>query len=90
MRRQLGCGNPPRKQVAKEAEWLEGLALPGVERRAEAFAMAFGCYRCLEANAPLLVDITNMNVLEPGLTGSHHGLSGSRHGRTGRTLGFRA
>lgn len=74
----------------KEAERLDGLALPGVERRAEGFAMAFGWYRCWEANAPLLVDLTDMNVPEPGLTGSRHGLGGSRHGRSGRTLSFRA
>jgi len=75
---------------SKEAEQLEGLALPGVERRAEGFAMAFGWYRCWEANAPLLVDLTDMNVVEPGLSGSRHGLGGSRHGRSGRTLSFRA
>jgi hypothetical protein len=74
----------------KEAEQLETLAQPGVERRAEGFAMAFGWYRCWEANAPLLVDLTDMNVAEPGLSGSRHGLGGSRHGRSGRTLSFRA
>lgn len=74
----------------KEADRLEGLAFSGVERRAEGFAMAFGWYRCWEANAPLLVDLTDMNVAEPGLSGSRHGLGGSRHGRSGRTLSFRA
>ena len=78
------------RDAPMEAELLEKLAWPGMERRAEAFAMAFGWYRCWEVNAPLMVDLTDMNVSELGLSGSRHGLSGSRHGRTGRTLSFRA
>lgn len=71
----------------KEAQRLSVMTLPGMARRAEAFAMAFGWYRCWEESAPLMVDITELNLQNEsqGLSGSRHG---SRHGKRG-TLGFR-
>jgi exocyst complex component 6 len=70
----------------KEAERLAAATLPGMGRRAEAFASAFGWYRCWDENSDLLVDVSAIadETVAPG------GLSGSRHGRQGRTLGFRA
>uniref|UniRef100_A0A7S1VSC7 Uncharacterized protein n=1 Tax=Grammatophora oceanica TaxID=210454 RepID=A0A7S1VSC7_9STRA len=80
------------RDAPKEADRLEAATLPGMERRTEAFAAAFGWYRCWEENASLLVDVSKYDESLPpeGLSGSAHGrgLSGSRHGR--RTLGFRA
>jgi hypothetical protein len=90
------------RDATKESERLERVALPGMERRAEAFAAAFGWYRCWDDNEALMVDIAEMNLPDThssvhgaassGLSGSRHGLGGSRHGsRHGRrTLGFRA
>ena len=79
----------------KEAELLEATQ-PGMERRAEAFAAAFGWYRCWDISSTLLVDPSEF-LLQDGsrnLSGSRHGLSGSNHGngsqRGSRTLGFRA
>jgi hypothetical protein len=71
----------------KEAQRLEVMTLPGMGRRAEAFAMAFGWYRCWEENAPLMVDISELNLAvdSQSLSGSRHG---SRHGKRG-TLSFR-
>ena len=80
----------------KEAELLEATQ-PGMERRAEAFAAAFGWYRCWDINSTLLVDPSEF-LLQDGsrnLSGSRHGLNnGSNHGngsqRGSRSLGFRA
>lgn len=82
----------------KEAELLEATQ-PGMERRAEAFAAAFGWYRCWDISSTLIVDPSEFLIdgqsskglsgSQHGLSGSQHGLSGSRHGR-GKSLGFRA
>jgi exocyst complex component 6 len=77
----------------KEAELLEAIP-PGMSRRAEAFAAAFGWYRCWDISSTLLVDPSEflLDDGKKGLSGSQHGLNGSRHGsqRGQRTLGFRA
>ncbi|CAB9514351.1 Exocyst complex subunit Sec15-like [Seminavis robusta] len=73
----------------KEAELLEATK-EGMERRAEAFAAAFGWHRCWSAAASLLVDPSEF--LLDDMSGRNN-LSGSRHGgsqRGQRTLGFRA
>lgn len=73
----------------KEAERLESATLPGMGRKAEAFASSFGWYRCWDEHSELLVDVSAIS--DESLSSSRHGgLSGSRHGRQGRTLGFRA
>jgi hypothetical protein len=87
------------RDAPKEAERLL-VASQGMERRAEAFATAFGWYRCWETNDRLLVDPSDYSspVLKGmsggsshGRGGSSHGLSGSQHGKGGgRSLGFRA
>ena len=59
----------------KEAELLEAIP-PGMSRRAEAFAAAFGWYRCWDINSMLLVDPSEF-LLDDG---AGKGLSGSRHG----------
>jgi hypothetical protein len=72
----------------KEAQRLETMTQPGMSRRAEAFSCAFGWYRCWDENAPLMVDIAELNLAvenQGGLSGSRHG---SRHGKRG-TLNFR-
>jgi hypothetical protein len=85
----------------KEAARLEQNTAPGMERRAEAFASAFGWYRCWDEHVSLMVDPSDYSASDMGraaaaggLSGSRHGLGGSRHGagssRGGRTLGFRA
>jgi hypothetical protein len=86
----------------KEAARLEHNTAPGMERRAEAFASAFGWYRCWDEHVSLMVDPSDYTASDmgragaaaAGLSGSRHGLGGSRHGagsaRGGRTLGFRA
>jgi predicted GNAT family acetyltransferase len=82
----------------KEAARLEQSTAPGMERRAEAFASAFGWYRCWDEHVSLMVDPSDYSASDmgraAGLADSRHGLGGSRHGagasRGGRTLGFRA
>lgn len=84
----------------KEAARLEQNTTPGMERRAEAFASAFGWYRCWDEHVSLMVDPSDYSSSDmgraagaAGLSGSRHGLGGSRHGagaKGGRTLGFRA
>lgn len=74
----------------KEAELLEATN-PGMERRAEAFAAAFGWYRCWDITLSLLVDPSEFLMEDASgrpLSGSRHGLGGSRHGK--KSLGFRA
>jgi len=79
----------------KEAELLEATQ-PGMERRAEAFAAAFGWYRCWDISSTLLVDPSEFLLQgsnsSQNLSGSRHGMDGSNHGsqRGARTLGFRA
>ena len=75
------------RDANKESQRLDTMTIPGMARRAEAFALAFGWYRCWEENAPLMVDIAELNltVENQGLSGSRHG---SRHGKRGN-LGFR-
>ena len=84
------------RDAPKEGERLEKASMDGMERRAEAFASAFGYYRCWDSNAPLMVDISDLNLETTGassLLGSRHG--GSRHGRGpgggggGKSLSFR-
>mmetsp|Transcript_23686 Transcript_23686/g.66894 ORF Transcript_23686/g.66894 Transcript_23686/m.66894 type:complete len:1183 (+) Transcript_23686:65-3613(+) len=88
------------RDATKESTRLENQSAPGMDRRAESFASAFGWYRCWEESATLLVDATDfasgdlttgrgLSGSRHGLTGSKHGLGGSRHGK-GRTLGFKA
>ena len=94
------------RDAPKDSERLEATTKLGMERRAEAFAAAFGWYRCWEDTSDLLVDPSEFNFdadgNRSGLSGSRHGLSGSRHGLSGsrhglrgsrhgkRSLGFRA
>jgi len=87
------------RDAPKEAQRLEGLGPPGMERRAEAFASAFGWYRCWDEGVSLMVDPSDYTSADMGrglsgsrhggMSGSRHGLGGSRHGK-GRSLGFRA
>jgi hypothetical protein len=77
----------------REAQRLD-LVPPGMERRAEAFASAFGWYRCWDETVSLMVDPSDYTTADMGRGlsgsrhGSRHGMSGSRHGKS--TLGFRA
>eukprot|EP00980_Cylindrotheca_fusiformis_P031281 scaffold26118_cov171-Cylindrotheca_fusiformis.AAC.2 len=79
------------RDATKEAEQLRSCS-PGMERRAEAFAAAFGWYRCWDETVALLVDpsdyasVAASNDNNKG-NGSSHG--GSRHGNKS-SLGFRA
>ena len=73
------------RDANKESQRLEAMSVPGMGRRAEAFALAFGWYRCWDENAPLMVDIAELNLTVENLSGSRHG---SRHGKRGN-LGFR-
>ncbi|CAJ1940370.1 unnamed protein product [Cylindrotheca closterium] len=83
------------RDATKEAERLESRS-PGMERRAEAFASAFGWYRCWDESVTLLVDPSDYAAIaesNKGMSGSahggsRHGMGGSRHGRS--SLGFRA
>ena len=81
------------RDAPKDAQRLENNSPPGMERRAEAFASAFGWYRCWDENISLLVDPSDFSSapddMGRGLGGSRHGLGGSRHGKRG-SLGFRA
>jgi len=87
------------RDAPKDAQRLEATCPPGMERRAEAFASAFGWYRCWDEDVTLLVDPSDFasgpDDMGRGLSSSRHDLSGSRHsgskGRNlGRSLGFRA
>jgi hypothetical protein len=87
------------RDAIKEAQRLETIAPPGMERRAEAFASAFGWYRCWDETVSLMVDPSDYASADMGrgLSGSRHGKMGdsrhglgdSRHGK-GRSLGFSA
>jgi hypothetical protein len=92
------------RDAPREADRLEAMSRPGMERRAEHFAAAFGWYRCWEESSTLVVDPiefmveggASMSGSRHGLGGSRHGLGssrhslkGSRHGK-GRSLGFRS
>lgn len=61
----------------KEIERLTRLSNMGMERRAEAFATAFGWYRCWNENSPLDVE----EVRAAGTDGDG-GYGASRHGRS--------
>lgn len=85
----------------KEIERLTRFSNMGVGRKAEAFASAFGWYRCWSEHAPLDVDEGKAAEDEDrfGRSGhgnrSSHGISRSSHGslggsRHGRSLNFRA
>lgn len=85
----------------KEIERLTRVSNMGVGRKAEAFASAFGWYRCWSEHAPLDVDEGKAAEDEDrfGRSGhgnrSSHGISRSGHGnlggsRHGRSLNFRA
>ncbi|GFH51614.1 hypothetical protein CTEN210_08090 [Chaetoceros tenuissimus] len=75
----------------KEIERLTRLCDMGVERRAEAFATAFGWYRCWNETASLDVDegkaAEDESLGRSGHGSTHGNLGGSRHGRS---LNFRA
>jgi hypothetical protein len=92
------------RDAPREADRLEAMSRPGMERRAEHFAAAFGWYRCWEESSTLVVDPSEFMVdgggsmsgsrhglggSRHGLGGSRHSLKGSRHGK-GRSLGFRS
>lgn len=69
------------RDASKETERLESQCGPGVERRAEAFAAAFGWYRCWNEHDSLLVDVTNTDLVGGGRGGMGGGsLHGSVHG----------
>lgn len=81
------------RDANKEAARLEAFSQEGTDRSAEAFAVAFGWYRCWEEDSGLLVDPSEWaaflaNAEERSgsrhgggaLNSSRHGLSGSRHG----------
>jgi hypothetical protein len=84
------------RDAPKEAQRLETVSPPGMERRAESFASAFGWYRCWDETVSLMVDPSDYGAADMGkglsgtLSGSRHGLGGSRHGKGGSSLGFRA
>jgi hypothetical protein len=91
------------RDAPKEAQRLEAISPPGMERRAEAFSSAFGWYRCWDEQVSLLVDPSDYASADMGralsgsrhgnLSGSRHGLGGSRHGlggSKGGSLGFRS
>ena len=61
------------RDAPKEAQRLEQCS-PGMERRAEAFASAFGWYRCWEEEASLMLNADDYTASEA----SRGGLSGSR------------
>lgn len=63
----------------KEVDRLSRLSVMGMERRAEAFATAFGWYRCWNENAPLEVE----EVRAAGSDGDGGFGRGSRHGGGG-------
>ncbi len=84
------------RDAPRESQRLE-LAQPGMERRAEAFASAFGWYRCWDETVSLMVDPNDYATADMGRGlstsrhgGSMHGLGGSRHGDKKGSLGFRA
>ena len=83
------------RDSTKEAERLETSCSAGMQRRAEAFASAFGWYRCWEENASLMVDPSDYATMDmvKGLpdgvdSSGRQGMGGSRFGRS--SLGFRA
>lgn len=83
------------RDAPKESQRLD-LVPPGMERRAEAFASAFGWYRCWDETVSLMVDPSDYATADMGRGlsgsrhgGSRHGMGGSRHGDK-RSLGFRA
>jgi len=84
------------RDAPRESQRLE-MAPPGMERRAEAFASAFGWYRCWDETVTLMVDPNDYATADMGrgLSASRHGgskhggLGGSRHGDK-KSLGFRA
>ncbi len=63
----------------KEIERLERVSGMGMERRAEAFASAFGWYRCWEEDELLEVEELRQEGGGDALTRSGHGLSRSGH-----------
>jgi hypothetical protein len=88
------------RDAPREADRLEAMSRPGMERRAESFAAAFGWYRCWEEISSLVVDpseyMLDMDSSSRGsaagsrhgaLSGSRHGISGSRHGLRGSRHG---
>ena len=83
------------RDAPREADRLEAMSRPGMERRAESFAAAFGWYRCWEESSALLVEpsdfLIDMDASGRGSvsSGSRHGLSGSRHGLGGSRHGLR-
>lgn len=81
------------RDAPREADRLEAMSRPGMERRAESFAAAFGWYRCWDESNTLLVDpiefLIEMDTAGRGGSGSRHGLSGSRHGLGGSRHGLR-
>jgi exocyst complex component 6 len=74
---------------AVDMDRLARLSDMGMERKAEAFASAFGWYRCWNETSSLEVDEAK-SISESDGFGSRHGdplMSGSRHGKS---LSFRA
>ena len=76
------------RDAHKEAQRLEIATLPGMKRRAEAFAAAFGWYRCWEEQSSLLVDPADYASSEG--KGRKDGGQQASTARGGRSLGFKA
>jgi exocyst complex component 6 len=76
------------RDAHKEAQRLEMITSPGMERRAEAFASAFGWYRCWEEQSSLLVDPSDYASGEG--KGRKDGTQQQGIARGGRSLGFKA
>lgn len=76
------------RDATKEAEQLQACS-PGMERRAESFASAFGWYRCWDGSVPLLVDPSDYASVASSNKGNDSSHGGSRHGNRS-SLGFRA
>ena len=77
------------RDAPREAERLDVVSPPGMERRAEAFASAFGWFRCWEESLSLLVDPSDYKAAEMGKGVGGGRESGSQQAK-GRSLGFRA
>lgn len=93
------------RDAAKEAQRIATITSHGLARKLESIAACLGWYRCWDASASLLLDLSEFNGTDAegnllvgsgsrhgsrhGLAGSRHGLRGSRHGKA-RSLGFRS
>eukprot|EP00934_Nitzschia_sp_Nitz4_P002496 Nitzschia sp. Nitz4//scaffold2_size372955//344230//347646//NITZ4_000476-RA/size372955-processed-gene-0.140-mRNA-1//-1//CDS//3329546937//2486//frame0 len=83
------------RDAAKESQRL-ALVQPGMERRAEAFASAFGWYRCWDETVSLMVDPSDYASADMGRglssdrqAATRQSMTSSKHGEK-KSLGFRA